>query len=491
MRPKAHASIPDEAITPRQHAMGRRALREGVDEALWAKAKEKAAKQRDEDDPMFFGLVTHIYEQMGGTFAKTAERKMSADVVTEFGSLIRLASAIDNLPETSAADVICRYADGRTLAWAKTLPVNERFLYMGEWITLTEEKLKAIERNFDFGLRLNADYYHQGEPDVIAPPDAKISSGDVIDVEYRPGDGLWSLVHWTARASDFIKNGEMTHISAYYADEWIDKYTGKKVGPKLRSIALLSRPHLERNMKAVAAADRLTTQPVPPSGRGEDENNPPSEASMRNALIKSLKLSEKATDDEILKAVENVKLVDCPMCGKKMSGKCSECGAKFAEHEAERAKLAEAKAAAEKAADAAKSDVVKLADRVAKLETEKAATEAKQREAEATMFVDGLRDRCIILPAQYDATKAMALKDLAGVKALFEKATPIQGAKPAGHDHAPEGDDVRASFMEKVTGKLAEHKGDFEAAFEAVKLSDPDGYRKLSESYRPGAVKPS
>ena len=36
------------------------------DEGLWDQAKQDAAESRDESDPIFWGLVTHIYKQAGG-----------------------------------------------------------------------------------------------------------------------------------------------------------------------------------------------------------------------------------------------------------------------------------------------------------------------------------------------------------------------------------------------------------------------------------------
>lgn len=136
--------------------------------------------------------------------------------------------------------------------------------------------------------RVVIDYEHQtlhtetnGQP---AP-----AAGWITNLVYNVNVGLFADVEWTAKARDFIKNGEYRYISPVFS---FDPQTGAIT--RLHSAALTDNPALDGMMEAAA---RENTQ--------QQEDNMKKE--LQAALVAFFALSASATEDDILGALKDKK----------------------------------------------------------------------------------------------------------------------------------------------------------------------------------------
>ena len=136
--------------------------------------------------------------------------------------------------------------------------------------------------------RVVIDYEHQtlhtetnGQP---AP-----AAGWITNLVYNVNVGLFADVEWTAKARDFIKNGEYRYISPVFS---FDPQTGAIT--RLHSAALTNNPALDGMMEAAA---RENTQ--------QQEDNMKKE--LQAALVAFFALSASATEDDILGALKDKK----------------------------------------------------------------------------------------------------------------------------------------------------------------------------------------
>ena len=113
------------------------------------------------------------------------------------------------------------------------------------------------------------DYEHQtlkadenGQP---AP-----AAGWFKTMEWREGSGLWIKPQWTARAAEFIKNGEYKYLSAVFP---YDPATGKPL--RLHSAALVNRPGIDgmQAVEALAALSLNSQTPTPDLKQPEHSMN--------------------------------------------------------------------------------------------------------------------------------------------------------------------------------------------------------------------------
>lgn len=132
-------------------------------------------------------------------------------------------------------------------------------------VTISPKDLATMERNFRevtplAPTQLPIDYDHKSDdPTQHAAGEAK-AAGWIDGLQLRNGGTeLWCKPKWTRRAAEMISAGEYRFVSPYFLTNYLDKATGKKVGPTLKAAAITNRPFLEGMQEipapAIAASD--------------------------------------------------------------------------------------------------------------------------------------------------------------------------------------------------------------------------------------------
>lgn len=157
---------------------------------------------------------------------------------------------------------------------------NDPFVY-GDWfqlaksgtffspvygkVTISEQDLRTMHRNFKeitpvAPTELPIDYDHKSDaPELHAAGEAK-AAGWVQDLELRENaTELWCRPKWTRKAATSIAAGEYRFVSPFFVTNFLDKLSGKRIGPTLRAVAITNRPFLEGMQEipapAIAASD--------------------------------------------------------------------------------------------------------------------------------------------------------------------------------------------------------------------------------------------
>lgn len=116
------------------------------------------------------------------------------------------------------------------------------------------------------------------------------AAGWMINAEYRPFEGLFANVKWTASAHAQIKNKEYRYISPLFlADE-------QGYVREVLNAALTNRPALHLLDEAVAFSELFNPQPFNPKPQGDPMD-------FKKELLALLGLSAEATDDEVTVAL--------------------------------------------------------------------------------------------------------------------------------------------------------------------------------------------
>ncbi len=132
-------------------------------------------------------------------------------------------------------------------------------------IDLSPDDLQTMYQNFKTRTpkaptRLPIDFDHLSD-DPQKPGDGQ-ASGWIDDLKIGDdGNSLWMKPEWTRDAAKMIADGKYSGISPFFVTNFIDKASGKKIGPTLRAAALTNRPFLEgmENIPAptIAASEKL------------------------------------------------------------------------------------------------------------------------------------------------------------------------------------------------------------------------------------------
>lgn len=195
--------------------------------------------------------------------------------------------------------------------------------------SITSKDLATMYRNFKTitpvaPTQLPIDYDHfSDDPEAHNPGDAK-ASGWVLDLQLRAGgDELWCLPKWTKPAARLIANGEYRFVSPFFMTNYLDKASGKKVGPTLKAVAITNRPFLEGMQEIpaphIAASESIARQfksRVAVSVRA---------ASSRSSAHHPRRSTRMAKDNTSVAACEGTEMGDKP--GSAHSLTCPHCGA--------------------------------------------------------------------------------------------------------------------------------------------------------------------
>ena len=94
------------------------------------------------------------------------------------------------------------------------------------------------------------------------PVEEKLAAGWISDLAARP-DGVWGLIGWTEKARGFIAADELRYLSPTFTTDGLDRSTGQSQGPSLFGAALLNDPYLKELPRVAASAAPPTPQPQP------------------------------------------------------------------------------------------------------------------------------------------------------------------------------------------------------------------------------------
>lgn len=145
------------------------------------------------------------------------------------------------------------------------------------------------------------DYEHVS---MIDPPptDGAPAAGWIKALEDVPGDGLYAVVReWTQRAAAMIKAGEYKYFSPVIV---YDKITRAIRG--LTNIALTNEPHLN-NLIPLAARDKYIKTWYASSDKNQNFKQGEKEMDLLKKILAALGLDEKATEDQAIKKLTEVK----------------------------------------------------------------------------------------------------------------------------------------------------------------------------------------
>jgi len=117
----------------------------------------------------------------------------------------------------------------------------------GEWkghysgaFRIDSADLEKMKLNFDARkIDLVIDYEHQTLMGCEAP-----AAGWIKEMHIRDGK-LYGMASWTAKAKEYIKNGEYRYLSPVFNFGAIDKKTGAWIGCEIESVALTNTPFLD------------------------------------------------------------------------------------------------------------------------------------------------------------------------------------------------------------------------------------------------------
>ena len=141
-------------------------------------------------------------------------------------------------------------ADKSLAEWVTWFPEGKTQLEDGPEYWVTSESWRLIKSNIDRrGLELVVDYEHQtlnSEENGHPAP----AAGWCKEWRYMPGVGIQARVEWTAKAAEYLKNGEYRYFSPVFS--LATDSAGRKVLSKVHNVALTNDPRTN-NLKAIAA----------------------------------------------------------------------------------------------------------------------------------------------------------------------------------------------------------------------------------------------
>jgi phage I-like protein len=193
-----------------------------------------------------------------------------------------------------------KFDDSET-TWIQAIPLGTYQHPVHGEIEITPERAAAFADSVKLNVRsqdLDIDYDHKEKTGEAA--------GWVKDAEAR-ADGTWLQVEWTKSALAKLKEKAYRYFSPEFMDEWVHPKTQVKHKDVVFGGALTNRPFLKG------------IQPINLSEVFEEASTKSTEGGktvmteeQRKALAKKFKLSEDATEADILKALETFEVPEPP-----------------------------------------------------------------------------------------------------------------------------------------------------------------------------------
>ncbi len=180
--------------------------------------------------------------------------------------------------------------DGTATSWIHAMPIGEyEHPFYGK-IAFTAERIERFAAGVMSkvrGIDISIDYSH----DALGE-----AAGWVTAADSRPG-GLWLMVQWTKEAASKIREKKYRYFSPEFADEWKDA-KGKTHQDVLIGGGLTNRPFL-KDLLPVNLSEVL--------GKQEKEEVLSMSDELLSSIRKALELGDKATDEELLKALTELR----------------------------------------------------------------------------------------------------------------------------------------------------------------------------------------
>jgi cation transport regulator ChaB/phage I-like protein len=339
--------------------------------------------------------------------------------------------------------------------------------------SITEENLEGFVKTFNDkvrGIDIAFDLEH-GET-----VHAGAAVGWVKSLEKKDGS-LLAEVAWTELGLKQIKAGTYKYFSPEFMFDYTDDETGKTFQDVLLGGSLTNRPFI-KNMDPVLLSEEVYKETLSNMGTYIDDlptggNNKEEDLKMKfsEKIMKALKLSENATEEQIAKAVNdyitnNLKLAEDKENLTKENKKLAE----------EKATLKTEKEALDKQIKAladTKTDVEKkniaLAERVV-------AIEGKMLEAEYKVLSDNYIKEGKMTPAMAEKFKEAYMKDKDATVALMETLQPVvklgeNGSSQGTSEYVKTGS---KRFLAEVRKIAAERKVTYREALSLAESEKPE-----------------
>jgi len=119
-------------------------------------------------------------------------------------------------------------------AWINILPIGTIYDRRYGKVDVDKALINQMVSNYKAGIpayQLSVDLDHEGGK----------AYGWIKELEARD-DGLYAFVEFNQDGANLIKEGEYKYVSAEWDTNYLDKRTGKEVGPTLLGFALTNRP---------------------------------------------------------------------------------------------------------------------------------------------------------------------------------------------------------------------------------------------------------
>ena len=147
--------------------------------------------------------------------------------------------------------------------------------HAGGTFSIDAADIEKMKLNFDKrSLDIVIDYEHQTLSGEIAPAAGWIKELFIKD------SALYGRVSWTAKAKEFIKNGEYKYLSPVYGFMGVDEKTGAWQGCTLHSAALTNKPFLDE--LGEVRANKNFTKETSMDDTKNPKGEPQAQAAMQN-----------------------------------------------------------------------------------------------------------------------------------------------------------------------------------------------------------------
>jgi len=189
---------------------------------------------------------------------------LPVELVNVFARLADAERRLKALPDGQAradltAEVERLAAETASPRWNQIAKVGHFLGHPAGPFDLTPEVFDELVRNFREvdGSRVPIDFEHASEADESSgniPVTGAPAQGWVTDLQNRGADGLWGLCGFLEPALSYIREGRYRSFSPAIRFGAKHPETGKPIGARLTSVALVTRPFL-RGLQPLAARD--------------------------------------------------------------------------------------------------------------------------------------------------------------------------------------------------------------------------------------------
>lgn len=339
-----------------------------------------------------------------------------------------------------------RNSEGKPVSEIQLFKMGKFVHWSGETFTVDDSFINDMVSNFEAMHAESKDQkiipidYNHSSLEASAE-DAK-AAGWIVGLNVKD-DGLYAEVEWTSKAAEYIKNQEYRYISPEFAIDVTDEYGDSIDGAVLYAAGLTNRPFL-KGMSSVSLSVKKQSKKE--------------EKVQLKQVIKTLGLSEKATEEEISKEIEKVIQLNQDV--------------------AEKLELSEGESMVEKVQnllslnDQKEGELKKLSDKVDKLSDE-------QKTLKATQAVEDLVSSGRLNPANREKFVKLFKRDKESFDIACEALPKGDRFKVHGQGHAEDDDNSGDDFETIIKAYAKEHKTDYPTAFREVQKEHP----KLAKAY--------